>query len=127
VKLNEDEAAAIAPLLGADWLGTERFCRTLAARLSLRAVSVTAGAAGACLLLDDAFVAATAPSVDVVDTIGSGDAFGAALVDGILAGVPADAVLRRSISLGALVATRPGGTPAWQPAELAAIEALGRA
>jgi fructokinase len=124
VKVNEDEAATIAPFFDTPWPGTEAFCRALAGRLRLRGVSVTAGGEGAGLLLDGVFVESTAPLVTVVDTIGSGDAFCAALVDGILAGAAADNILRRSISLGALVATRPGGTPEWDTAELAAVEAL---
>jgi fructokinase len=124
IKLNRDEAATIAPFFDIAWPDTERFCRSLADRLGIRAVAVTAGGAGASLLLDGVFVEARAPAVVVVDTIGSGDAFGAALVDGILAGAPASAIIRRSISLGALIATKPGGTPAWDAAELAAIEAL---
>jgi fructokinase len=124
VKMNDDEAAVVAPFLGATWPGTERFCRELTGRLGLRGVAVTAGAAGGALLIDDVFVESRAPRVPVVDTIGSGDAFAAALVDGLLAGRTAEAILRRSIALGALVATRPGAIPAWDVEELAAVESL---
>jgi fructokinase len=68
-------------------------------------------------------VRAPAPDVDVVDTIGSGDAFSAALIDGIAAGANAETVLRRATALGALVASRAGATPSWTLGELAALVA----
>ena len=124
VKVNAEEAAVVAPFFGVPWPGTEAFCRALNDRLGLRGVAVTAGASGAALLLDGDYRESRAPTVAVVDTIGSGDAFSAALVDGILAGRSAAAILRRSVALGALVATYPGATPAWDPAELTALEAV---
>jgi fructokinase len=122
VKMNRDEAAALAPFFDVPWPGTEKFCRALRRRLDLRGVAVTAGASGAAVLLGDDFVELPAVTVGVVDTIGSGDAFAAALVDGILAHRPAKAILLRSIVLGALVATGAGATPAWEASELAALE-----
>src|SRR5439155_8538831 len=120
----EEEAGTIAPLFGAPWPDVEQFCRFLSVNFGLRGVAVTAGGSGASLLLDDVFAQAPAPSVVVADTIGSGDAFAAALVDGILAGAPTETILRRSISLGALVASYAGAMPAWDAAELAALEGL---
>lgn len=125
MKMNREEAAVVAPLFDMAWPGTERFCRALRDRLGLRGVAVTAGPSGAALLLGDDFVAMRAVPVAVVDTIGSGDAFAAALVDGILADRPATSILRRSIALGALVATRAGAMPAWETSELEVLEAAG--
>lgn len=126
MKMNREEAAVVAPLFDLPWPGTERFCRSMRDRLGLRGVAVTAGPSGAALLLGDDFVEMPAVRVAVVDTIGSGDAFAAALVDGMLADRPATSILRRSIALGALVATRAGATPAWEASELEALEAAGR-
>jgi fructokinase len=123
IKLNQEEANIVGPLLGAPLSDTEAFCRGLATRLGLRGVAVTAGASGASLFLDGLFVRAPAPDVDVVDTIGSGDAFSAALIDGIAAGANAETVLRRATALGALVASRAGATPSWTLGELAALVA----
>lgn len=123
IKMSREEAAVIAPLFDVPWPGTERFSRALRTRLRQRGVAVTAGADPAGLLVDDVYVERRPPVVAVVDTVGSGDAFAAALVDGLLAGAPADAILRRAVSLGALVASRAGATPAWTTTELAAIEA----
>jgi fructokinase len=122
VKMNDEEAAMLAPLLAVPWPGTERFCRALSDRFGLRGVAVTAGASGAVLLLDGDYVESRASTVVVVDTIGAGDGFAAALVDGILAGLSPDGIVRRSVSLGALIASKPGATPDWDAAELEALE-----
>jgi fructokinase len=123
IKMDRAEAAVVAPLFEAPWPGTEGFCRALRARLRLHGVAVTAGADPAALLVDDVYVERRPPTVTIADTVGSGDAFAAALVDGLLAGAAADAILRRAVSLGALIASRAGATPAWTRAELAHLEA----
>jgi fructokinase len=124
IKMSREEAAVIAPLFDVPWPGTERFCRALRARLELRGVAVTAGAGAAALLIEDVYIERRPPPVVVVvDTVGSGDAFAAALVDGLVTGASADAILRRSVSLGALVASKAGATPDWSRAELAQVEA----
>ena len=123
IKMSHEEAAVIAPLFDVPWPGTERFCRALRARLDLRGVAVTAGAGPAALLIEDVYIERRPPPVVVIDTVGSGDAFAAALVDGLVAGASADAILRRSVSLGALVASMAGAMPVWNPSELATIEA----
>lgn len=123
IKMNRDEAAVVAPLFDVPWPGTEGFCRALGALLQLRGVAVTAGADPAGLLVADEYVEWRPPAVPVIDTVGSGDAFAAGLVDGLLDGAPAPAILRRALSIGALIASRAGATPAWTAAELAGVEA----
>ena len=122
VKVNEEEAKLLAPVFGAPWPGPKTFSQALAATHGLRAVAVTAGPNGASLLLDGEFAEAPAPEVDVADTIGAGDAFTAGMIDGILRNLPSDVVLGRSISLGTLVASRPGAMPAWTVEDLRELE-----
>jgi fructokinase len=59
--------------------------------------------------------------VAVRDTIGSGDAFLAALLRGWLAGEEPGAALRFACAAGALVATQPGATPTITAAEVVAL------
>jgi fructokinase len=122
VKLNEEEANLLAPVFGVPWAERESFSRELAATQGLRAVAVTAGPNGASLLLDGAYAEAPAPEVDATDTIGAGDAFTAAMIDGILRALPVDVVLGRSISLGTLIASRQGALPEWTVEELREFE-----
>jgi fructokinase len=120
VKLNGDEVEVMSGLGWGPAAPRESFARRLAARFGLQAVCITLGAQGAALLLGQRYWEAPAPSVDVVDTIGSGDAFAAALIDGLLHGRDDEGVLVRANALGALVASRPGAIPDWTPEELTA-------
>jgi fructokinase len=88
--------------------------------LGPRLVVVTRGDAGALALTGALRAEVPAPRVTVVDTIGAGDAFQSALLDGLFdaAGVrlpeSADeltALLRRCVVAGALACTRPGAQP----------------
>jgi fructokinase len=123
IKLNEQEALTIGSFMGVPVSDTEALCGGLATRLGLRGVAITAGESGASLLLDGIFARAPAPDISVVDTIGAGDAFSAALIDGILRNASAEAVVRRANALGGLIASQPGATPLWTLTELAALEA----
>jgi sugar/nucleoside kinase (ribokinase family) len=63
-------------------------------------------------------LAAAAPSVQVRDTIGAGDAFTAALALGLAGGeADTDAArwLRRCCALGAFVASQDGAQPDYEP------------
>jgi fructokinase len=54
---------------------------------------------------------AAAPRVEIVDTVGAGDAFTAALLVGILAGGAFDEVSRRANAVAAYVCSQAGATP----------------
>jgi fructokinase len=117
-KLNEDEQATPSVALGLPASPTERFARTTCERFQLRGVCVTRGAAGAALLLDDVYREAPAPHVDVVDTVGAGDAFSAGLGYGLINGWTVSEILTVSTRLGAFVASRAGAIPDWDPVEI---------
>lgn len=61
-------------------------------------------------------------NVEVRDTVGSGDAFLASLLKGLLEGMPDDALLRRANAHGAFVAARDGATPLLDVALMNTIE-----
>ena len=83
----------------------------------LMAVLVTRGAGGAEWHGKTGLVAEV-PGIEVrvADTVGAGDAFGAAVVTGLLAGRPPEAVLREANRYAAEVCRHPGATPklAWR-------------
>lgn len=75
-------------------------------------VVVTLGARGAIALRDGEPVAeATPPEVDIVDTVGAGDAFCGTLVVELAEGNPLDQSLGKACAAGALAATRSGAQP----------------
>ena len=115
IKLNEHELAVLGSRTETtgDWPGSLLpALEALAVATGARRICVTGGERGAVLWNEGACVSASAPSVVVRDTIGAGDAFTAALVQGLLT-TPGDefAILERACSLGALVASLPGGQP----------------
>lgn len=120
VKLNHHE---LVEIMG--WFGVspdeETALEWLAARFQLQAVCVTKGADGAVLWTRQQLYRNPGLAVAVQDTIGSGDAFLAALLKGWLAGqAPAD-YLAFAGAAGALVATYQGATPAISAAQVAAL------
>jgi ribokinase len=92
-----DEAAAVAYLLGA----------------GARAVIVTRGDRGATLLrAGQAPVDLPAPAVEVVDTVGAGDAFNGALVTALAAGLPLERAVAAAVQAGAAACTGAGARQA---------------
>ena len=110
VKLNEHELAELA-----GWYGNRnnlyRAMLDLRERYDLTQLCVTLGGAGAVLLDQAGFYSQVGLRVDVVDTIGSGDAFLAAFLHKLLQGKQPNDILAFACATGAYVATRPGATP----------------
>jgi fructokinase len=118
VKMNADEQAVLAFEFGLASSTIELFARAACDRFTLRGVCVTRGPSGAALLLDDVYREAPAPRVDVVDTVGAGDAFAAGLGYGLIQSWTVSEILSVATRLGALVASRPGAIPAWDRADV---------
>lgn len=75
-------------------------------------VALTLGSAGATLYRHGRTVAkATPPRVEVVDAVGAGDCFVAALTVGLLDGLSPDLALHRAVLAGALATTVEGAQP----------------
>lgn len=120
VKMNHHELAEIMGWFGVS-SNEETALRWLAERFQLQAVCVTKGADGAALWVGEQHYGSPGIPVQVQDTIGSGDAFLAALLRGWLAGQdPAD-YLAFACAAGSLVATCRGATPAISEAQVQAM------
>jgi fructokinase len=117
VKLNEQEIPFLREIIGLQGDSLEQFCRNCLRTFQLSAVCITLGPKGCALLMDNEYLEAPGFSVKVADTIGAGDAFSAALIHGISAGWTAAQIAEFPNRIGALVASRPGGTPKWTMAE----------
>lgn len=122
VKLNDEEAPLLAALLGLGRAGPAPLAAALRERYGVRIVCITRGAAGCLVLAADQTVDVPGRRVQVVDAVGAGDAFTAALTCGLLRGWPLRAAAELANTAGALVATRAGAMPDIR-AELAALRA----
>lgn len=111
-KLNSDEAAELAQLLELGQYDEVAFARSLQARYSLQAVCITRAERGAILVSGQTVVDRPGEHVEVVDTVGAGDAFTAAWIAAGLWHWPPTAQVAFANRVGALVATRPGAMPA---------------
>jgi len=123
LKLNDDELRIVQGMLGQDDLDEDKFLLHLLEAYGLELVCVTLGARGCILRTRQERVVSPGYACPVVDTVGSGDAFTAALVVKYLAGRPLAEVADFANLLGAYVATQRGATPPITPDALEAFAA----
>jgi fructokinase len=112
VKLNEEELQRVHEFLGLP-LNIEAFCREGSVRYGWQAVAVTLGDRGCAVLAEGHYVEAAVHAVNVVDTVGAGDAFAAAFMHGLSLNWPAAEIASFANRIGALVASRHGAIPDW--------------
>jgi fructokinase len=117
VKLNDAELAILADILGWKAEGDE-LIEHLLQKFSLRLVAVTRGANGAVLTSTSGERSDLAGrSSTIVDTVGAGDAFTAALTIGMLQGLPLEVINAWASRVAEFVCTQSGAAPEL-PAEL---------
>jgi len=122
VKLNDAEMDRLCDWFEIAGRGAARIA-ALARRFGLSAVCVTRGDRGASLWRHGRLVEHDGFAVTVEDTVGSGDAFLAALLARLLAGEEPEVALAWANATGAFVAARRGATP---ELDLGAIGAMVR-
>ena len=110
VKLNERELHGVHQFLNLP-LDAEGFCRFGSGRYGWRGACVTLGARGCAMVVDGEFVHAKGSPVNVVDTVGAGDAFAAAFMHGLVSGWPVEHIAEFANRAGAHVASVPGAIP----------------
>ena len=110
LKLNDDELPILAQLFGLT--GSIRHqIETFAQTFSLQLVALTRGPAGSLLFQAGEWSDCPSVPTTVVDTIGAGDAFTAALVLGRLCNMPLDAVNTLAQEVARHVCSCAGATP----------------
>jgi len=120
VKLNHDELRQLASWFGLP-SGERGAASALAQAFDCRTVCVTRGCDGAAMWRDGAWTEHGGFDVEVVDTVGAGDAFLAAVLSGLLAGTDDRALLEQANLLGAYVTSRAGAVPAHEAEAMARI------
>lgn len=121
VKLNDAEALEIQRLFGQPCRDLEEFAARFAGQFGWEIVAITRGAQGCALWRKGEWTEAPGYRVQVVDAVGAGDAFAAALLHGLDAGWPLAQVADFANRVGALIASRAGAVPDWTPEECAAL------
>jgi fructokinase len=119
VKLSDSEAEFLDAAVNAGGQGSsvEDFCRRWSGQYDCATMCVTFGERGCAVFKDGMYCEVPAFKVDVVDTVGAGDAFSAAFLHSSAQGWDARRVGRFANAVGALVASRAGATPQWQVQE----------
>ncbi|MBA4136562.1 MAG: carbohydrate kinase [Opitutus sp.] len=112
LKMNATEARRLAGRKDTASGDEEELARAIAADTSCNLVCVTAAEQGAGLLEHGRWHWEPGQPVQVVDTVGSGDAFLAALLAQLLRGTPAPIALRFACRMGEWIARHRGATPA---------------
>ena len=110
VKLNEEELKELSKLSvvsGSD----EAIVGDLIKRFKLDLVALTLGERGSVLITSEKKHVEAGYKIEVVDTVGAGDAFSAAILIGYLRGWGLGRLSRVANELGSFICTRPGATP----------------
>ncbi len=108
IKMNDDEAALLINGFSENHRASMLKYRQ---QYNLQTVCITRGAHGAIVLHEDQFFEHPGFKVEVVDTVGAGDSFLAALVNGLLHSQPMPEILERACKIGAFVAGKRGANP----------------
>lgn len=118
LKLNETEAETLFELThSGEEFSLEEFCRRWSSTYGIETICVTLGSKGCAVFSQNALHCFDGFTVNVVDTVGAGDAFAAGFLHGHIQGWPPARQAAFANALGALVASRAGATPAWTMGE----------
>lgn len=111
LKLNDDELSILAHVLELPGAPIDQL-KTLLMRYNLRLIALTRGEAGALLLNAQGDISdLPGMPTQVIDTVGAGDSFTAALALGWLRGLALDDINRWASRIAAFVCSQPGATP----------------
>ncbi|MBK0370707.1 carbohydrate kinase family protein [Flavobacterium agrisoli] len=111
IKLNDEELLEICRHLGSSHHSFEQNIRFLSQHTQTAQLCVTKGPFGAVLYRDEQFYYNSGYFITVVDTVGAGDSFLAALLFTLFSGKTAQESLNFACAVGALVAGSEGANP----------------
>lgn len=109
LKLNDDELVLLAEICGLQGSLAELLPQ-FAERFGLHVVAVTRGGEGAAIYAGGQLSDLPGEPVEVVDTVGAGDAYTASMTLGLLEGNDLDGVNQEAIATAAAVCGRAGAT-----------------
>ena len=110
LKLNEEELPVVAKLCEIEG-DDASILRSLASRFDYKAIALTRGDRGAMIVSGQNITEKSDVTADVVDTVGAGDAFTAALCFGLLQGIDIEQIIESACQLASFVCSTSGATP----------------
>ena len=121
LKLNRSEAVRLAELGGIrpGHFTLDRFCKAWSVRFGIDVICITLGSEGCCIFAAGELQRFPGYEIEVLDTVGAGDAFAAGLLHGLHHHWSLRACAAFANRLGAFVASRQGAIPTWTIEELA--------
>ena len=112
LKLNSEELPLVLRAIGLPPMAESDAARLLRRQHGLRAVSITRGARGSMISFAENTITHPGVAVEVVDTVGAGDAFTAAMAVQMIAGSPPERISEAANQVGAWIASQAGAVPA---------------
>jgi len=122
LKLNDEEAARVAGTFGFNG-SYDSLAQSLHEAFGIDLICITEGEKGAYLWSAEGWAYCRGYRVDVVDTVGAGDAFSAGLLHGHHNGLSLSEMGDFACRLGALIASRRGAVPQYVCNDIDALEA----
>lgn len=111
LKLNEEELDFLAEVTGLSGTPQRRLER-ISSRFAISMVALTRGESGSILFSESGFFESPGTNVpDLINTVGAGDAFAAALAAGVMQNAAPEQILERAGSVAASVCRLPGAVP----------------
>jgi fructokinase len=110
LKLNDEELVIISEIFGIG--GNEAdILKTLLKNYGLKFIALTKGRGGSCFFSEDLLHDIPARNINIIDTVGAGDAFTAALVVSLLRGCDPVEAHNNAADLAGYVCTKQGAMP----------------
>lgn len=110
LKINDEELETVAELFKLSGSQIEK-CRLLIDEFSLKLVILTKGSKGSDVITNDQVHSIVPDKIEVVDTVGAGDAFTAAFIVAWLRGDSIEEAHRLAGEVSSYVCTRSGAMP----------------
>ena len=112
LKINDEEIIVVADLFGLDASDLKGCCKALLKKYKLRMAILTCGAVGSYAVNEAGEESwLDTPKVEVVDTVGAGDAFTGAFIAAILRGKSLKEAHALAVKVSAYVCTKAGAMP----------------
>ena len=121
IKFNDEEIIEISNFNNLKYNSLEEYIKAISKFTKTNQICVTRGAEGAVLYLNETFYYNKGIKVNVVDTVGAGDSFLAALIKKLLNNEDAQLALDYACAIGSIVASKEGANAIISEEEIKSI------